>query len=145
MSDEKKEYLRILKEVDMVAMCDLLGEGTLAKDRVMEILQTVYEEGYFRGSKEKALEIEQEIKERIPRERRVIFVPPTIEEMEQYCKEKGYKIDVKMVHAYYADNGWKDARGNKVKNWKGKLNSVWFKEENKIHREDYLRPKTYGN
>ena len=27
---------------------------------------------------------------------------------------------------------WKDSKGNKVKNWKQKMQSVWFKDENKI-------------
>jgi hypothetical protein len=36
---------------------------------------------------------------------------------------------------YYSVADWKDSKGNKVKNWKQKMQSVWFKDENK---EEYL-------
>jgi hypothetical protein len=32
---------------------------------------------------------------------------------------------------YYETGNWKDGKGNQVKNWKQKMQSVWFKEENK--------------
>src|SRR3990172_6930193 len=32
---------------------------------------------------------------------------------------------------YYETGDWKDDKGNQVKNWKQKMQSVWFKEENK--------------
>jgi len=62
------------------------------------------------------------------------FTPPTIQEIELYAKESGYKIDATKIFNYYDVAGWKDSKGNKIKNWKQKVNGVWFKEENKIKK-----------
>ena len=49
------------------------------------------------------------------------FIPPTIEEIEQFCLEKGYNINVKEFYDYYDVAYWKDSKGNKVKNWKQRV------------------------
>ena len=61
---------------------------------------------------------------------------PTLEEVKIYFNDNGYTRDsaVKAFH-YYAENNWKDSRNNQVKNWKQKMQGVWFKEENKIKNE----------
>ena len=65
--------------------------------------------------------------------------PQEIEVM-QYFKENGYSEEVgKKAFRYYSDAGWKDSKGKKVKNWKQKMQGVWFKDENKAvaEREKY--------
>jgi hypothetical protein len=60
------------------------------------------------------------------------FVPPTIAEVVAYFKEKGYKEETaRKAFEYYDVADWTDSKGDKVRNWKQKMNSVWFKEENK--------------
>ena len=61
---------------------------------------------------------------------------PTLSEVELYFKENGYTKDsaVKAFY-YYQENNWKDSRNNQVKNWKQKMQGVWFKDENKIKNE----------
>lgn len=62
-----------------------------------------------------------------------VFVPPTIEEVKKYFIENGYKEDVgEKVFKYYNEADWVDGHGNKVRNWKQKMQAVWFKEENRI-------------
>ena len=62
-----------------------------------------------------------------------IFVPPTLEEVKSYFKENGYKEETAITaFKYYDVSDWKDKNNNQVKNWKQKMISVWFKEENKI-------------
>lgn len=57
---------------------------------------------------------------------------PTVEMVEIYFVENGYSAEVgKKAFRYYNDAGWKDSRGQKVLNWKQKMQSVWFKDENK--------------
>ncbi len=75
------------------------------------------------------------IKESKVKEKKLIYTP-TIDEVELYFKENGYTRDsaVKAFH-YYQENNWKDSRNNQVKNWKQKMQGVWFKEENKIKNE----------
>jgi hypothetical protein len=63
------------------------------------------------------------------------FIAPTLEEIKSFFKEKGYSEEsaIKAFNHYnYAD--WKDTSGKQVLNWKQKMNTVWFKPENKIQQ-----------
>lgn len=61
------------------------------------------------------------------------FTPPRIEEIESYFSENGYtKESARKAFNYYSCANWKDSKGNQVKNWKQKMQGVWFKEENRI-------------
>lgn len=77
---------------------------------------------------------EEEIKEDKKR-RDKVFVPPQLFEVENYFFENGYtKESGKKAFNYYAVADWKDSKGTKVRNWKQKMQAVWFKEENKIKK-----------
>lgn len=57
---------------------------------------------------------------------------PTLKEVIEYFIEKGFREDVaKKAFEYYDVAGWKDSNGKSVLNWKQKMQSVWFKDENK--------------
>ena len=60
------------------------------------------------------------------------FTPPQLFEVVDYFKENGY-TEAAAIKAfnYYDVANWTDSKGNKVKNWKQKMQSVWFKPENK--------------
>lgn len=45
------------------------------------------------------------------------FVPPTIEEVREYCRERANGVDADKWHNYYAANGWKVGR-NSMKDWR---------------------------
>jgi hypothetical protein len=75
------------------------------------------------------------IKERKGKEKKVIYTP-LIDEVILYFNEKGYTKDSAIkAFNYYEENNWKDSRNNQVKNWKQKMQGVWFKDENKIKNE----------
>jgi hypothetical protein len=84
--------------------------------------------------KEKGQEKEQEkVKEED------LSLPPTLDSVEQYFIDNGYtKESAKKAFDYYnasltgGNRKWTDSKGNVVKNWKQKMRSVWFKEENKV-------------
>lgn len=60
-----------------------------------------------------------------------VFVPPELLEVESYFEENGYTPEsAKKAFKYYSTAEWHDSKGNKVKNWKQKMQAVWFKEEN---------------
>lgn len=65
--------------------------------------------------------------------RTVVFTPPSIEEVKRFFAENGYK-EVIAIKAYnhYAYGNWHDASGKPVLNWKQKMSTNWFKEENQI-------------
>lgn len=60
------------------------------------------------------------------------FSPPLINEVYDYFQKNGFPQDLaKRAFGMYDCNNWFDTKGNKIKNWKMKMQSVWFKEENK--------------
>ena len=62
-----------------------------------------------------------------------VFTPPTCLEVENYFFESGYKREAgTKAYNYYSIANWQDSKGNKVKNWKQKMQAVWFKDEHKI-------------
>ena len=62
---------------------------------------------------------------------RDVFTPPVLDEVIKYFDENGYtKNSAIKCFNYYSVADWKDSKGNKVKNWKQKAQSVWFKDEN---------------
>jgi len=72
------------------------------------------------------------------------FVPPTLEEVRAYCKERHYgTLDVSPQRFidYYTSNGWKVGR-NPMKDWKAAVRN-WargeHKQEQKGYNSDYVR------
>ena len=59
---------------------------------------------------------------------------PTLEEIQEYCKERNNNVNAKQFFDYYEVNNWIDNKGNKVKNWKQKL-ITWEKHDYKT-KED---------
>lgn len=53
--------------------------------------------------------------------KRKTFVPPTLEEVQEYCKEKQLNVEPKQFLDYFTTSNWVDSKGQKVKNWKQKL------------------------
>lgn len=46
---------------------------------------------------------------------------PTLDEIKDYIQEKNLNVDAKQFYDYFTEMKWVDSKGNKVKNWKGKL------------------------
>lgn len=55
------------------------------------------------------------------------FIPPTLEQVQEYCDERGNDVDAQRFFEYYQAGGWKDAKGNPVRNWKQKV-ITWEKK-----------------
>jgi hypothetical protein len=73
------------------------------------------------------------------KKRKEIVYTPTIDEVELYFKDNGYtKESAIKAFRYYEENNWKDSRNNQVKNWKQKMQGVWFKDENKAATLQYI-------
>lgn len=65
---------------------------------------------------------------------------PTLENVIEYFTTNGYSKELaNKAFNYYDIAGWKDSNGKQVKNWKQKMQSVWFKEENKIVKQPSYR------
>lgn len=72
------------------------------------------------------------------------FIPPSVSDVQEYFKENGYSVEsAKRAHEYYHVSNWIDSKGNEVKNWKQKMNSVWFKDEHKAKTETVNSPAKF--
>lgn len=61
------------------------------------------------------------------------FTKPTLQEIEDCIREKGYNVDAGAFYDYYEANGWKQAGGNPIKNWKAAL-STWNRREGDLFK-----------
>jgi hypothetical protein len=50
-----------------------------------------------------------------------VFVPPTLEEVEAYCKSRNSTVAPKQFWEYFDAGDWIDSKGQKVRSWKQKL------------------------
>ena len=75
--------------------------------------------------------IQQETEEPARKSSSKKFVPPTREEVRQYCVEKGLRVNPDKFYDYFTadpERQWIDSRGNPVKSWKQKL-LTWESKE----------------
>lgn len=59
------------------------------------------------------------------------FIPPTLDEVKQYCRERNSTVDPVKFFDYYSVGQWKDSKGNPVRNWKQKLLTWELKDTGK--------------
>lgn len=67
------------------------------------------------------------------------FVPPTIDEVRQYVREKNLNVDPQRFIDYFEAGNWHDSEGKPVKAWKQKL-ITW---SNKSRPEPAKKPLSY--
>lgn len=60
-------------------------------------------------------------------EKKKRFTPPTVEQVAEYCQEKGYHIDPEAFVAFYASKGWMVGK-SPMKDWKSAV-VTWTKSE----------------
>ena len=77
------------------------------------------------------------------------FIPPTLEEVQEYARSRNSHVDAKTFHEFYEAGGWKDSKGKKVASWKQKF-LTWERHQEKpahanvewdSHAADYERAK----
>lgn len=74
------------------------------------------------NNKEESLSNDKDKKKPSPR-----FVPPTLDEIAEYCAEKKYNIDAERFFNYYESKGWMVGK-TKMTKWKSAL-ANWVKTE----------------
>lgn len=57
----------------------------------------------------------------------IIFVPPTLEDIQAYIKKNNLNVSAGTLFEYYSGTQWKDKNGKPVKNWKLKA-QTWSKQ-----------------
>ena len=76
-------------------------------------------------SKSKSIDIELDVKESKPKKSR--FIPPTVEEVSAYCRERGNSVDPQRFVDYYSSKGWMIGK-NKMVDWKASVRT-WERKE----------------
>lgn len=56
------------------------------------------------------------------------FIPPTVEEVEDYCLERGNRVDPEQFVDFYSAKGWMLGK-NKMKDWKAAVRT-WERKDN---------------
>ena len=81
--------------------------------------------------------------------KRKTFTPPSLEEVEAYCKERKNNVDARKFYDYFTASEWVDSKGNPVRNWKQKV-ITWegFAGRNETNagvKQDIRQVRKYGN
>ena len=72
------------------------------------------------------------------------FKPPTIEEVQAYCKEHNNNVDAQRFIDFYEAKGWMLGK-NKMKDWKAAVRTWERNETNGQASRDNAENKRYGN
>lgn len=70
------------------------------------------------------------------------FIPPTLEEVKAYCKERNNNVDAEKFYDYYAVADWKNKEGKPVRNWKQTVIS-WEGRNNNTSSKPQKESKPY--
>ena len=65
------------------------------------------------------------------------FVPPTLEEVTAYCRERQNGVDPNRFLDHYTANGWKQGRGKPIVDWKAAVRT-WEREEKESGRNQFF-------
>lgn len=111
--ESKKEYMRNYmkgyREKQKALTSGKPDCKTTSKSNVSQAEEDIEEE--------KELDKDKEEKKRKKKD----FTPPTLEEIEDYCKSRNNNVDAKRFFDFFDASNWVDSKGNKVRNWKQKV------------------------
>ena len=67
-----------------------------------------------------------------PKKTKKEFIPPTLEEVKNYCSERKNNVDPQRFYDYYNAGNWKDSKGKPIRNWKQKISAVWERQNTNV-------------
>ena len=67
-------------------------------------------------------------------------IPPSLEEVRSYCEQRNNGIDAEAFIDYYAQQGWKLANGNPMKDWQASVRT-WEKRNKAKPPQKYAQPE----
>jgi hypothetical protein len=68
-------------------------------------------------------------KVRLGKDNKEAGVPPSLSVWVDYCKSMNYTFNFEAAHAYYETNGWRQASGNKIKDWRACAKTCQLREK----------------
>lgn len=82
------------------------------------------------------VELELDKKSKKEKKEKKEFIPPTLQDVIDYCNERENGVDAKRFYDSYAVADWIDSKGEPVKNWKQKIINVWENNANKTQQQN---------
>ena len=73
--------------------------------------------------------------------KQIVFVPPTLEEVEEYCRERMNTVDANKFVDFYSAKGWMVGK-NKMKDWKAAVRT-WEKNDDYTTTKSPQKEKEY--
>lgn len=108
--DESKMYTKCIQDVSV-------GKNSIGKVRLGE-------DSIVKDSKGESVRGEKERR----------FIPPSVEEVEQYCLERSNNIDAQSFIDFYESKGWMIGK-NKMKDWKAAVRT-WERSRKQENKEN---------
>lgn len=96
---------------------------------------------YLADCKEGRAAAEKQVKALFLRCKRDKFQPPTLDEVRDYCREKGYGLDPLDFWEFYESKGWLVGRVS-MANWKAAVNR-WEREDKRKRPNRPVNSNTY--
>ena len=81
-------------------------------------------------------------KESKPAKKRPSFLKPTIEQVKQYCFDRGGVIDGEKFYDYCEANGWKLSNGNQMKDWQAAIRTWEGRKRDQQQKRESLIERT---
>lgn len=91
-------------------------------------------------SKSKSNNQKGEAADKPPRAAR--FTPPTVDEVRDYCQERGSSVDPEKFVDFYSANGWKQGRNKPIVDWKAAVRT-WERSDAQQKARDKNRIRSY--
>jgi hypothetical protein len=88
----------------------------------------------------KTEKIKESLSSERPKKTAPRFSPPTLSEVEEYCKSRNSSVDPKAFWEFFNEGNWKDSKGQPVKNWKQKV-LTWERYDVPTRRAAVHQPK----
>lgn len=61
------------------------------------------------------------------------FVSPTLDDIQDYCKERGFNVDAASIYDHYTANGWVQGKNKPIKDWKAAVRQ-WARREGEFSK-----------
>ena len=87
---------------------------------------------------DKEIKNDKEVKKESIKKKSAHFVPPTTEEVQQYCDSGSYNVDAQRFVDFYSSKGWMVGK-NKMKDWRAAVRNWSRKNTEEGRRENNVR------
>lgn len=115
--------------------------GTTGKRRAQDLKRQQTHRKMSQSQRDKNVTREEKRREDIKESKKKSFVAPSQQDVIDYFLENGYTKESGLkAFNYYSTAAWKDSQDKPVKNWKQKMQGVWFKPENKAAASAPVNP-----